>query len=134
MSRDDAEGLLLLEEEGHSDLISFQPTDSDIPSFLEDCNRVRWWNLPHVPEVATELTQEVKGRRRQESPFSAPYLETTDISASCRPSCPGASTRCGHTCRTLTTYRCWCLSSLTAPLTVSAAAPPPGPWQGWAPL
>jgi hypothetical protein len=40
VSRDDAEGLLLLEEEGHSDLISFQPTDSDIPSFLEDCNRV----------------------------------------------------------------------------------------------
>lgn len=30
-----------MEEEGHSDLISFQPTDSDIPSFLEDCNRVR---------------------------------------------------------------------------------------------
>lgn len=28
-------------EEGHSDLISFQPTDSDLPSFLEDCNRVR---------------------------------------------------------------------------------------------
>lgn len=39
VSRDDAEGLLL-EEEGHSDLISFQPTDSDLPSFLEDCNRV----------------------------------------------------------------------------------------------
>ena len=29
-----------MEEEGHSDLISFQPTDSDLPSFLEDCNRV----------------------------------------------------------------------------------------------
>lgn len=41
MSRDDAEGLLLLEEEGHSDLISFQPTDSDLPSFLEDCNRAK---------------------------------------------------------------------------------------------
>uniref|UniRef100_A0A8B9SUP3 Transmembrane protein 94 n=1 Tax=Anas platyrhynchos TaxID=8839 RepID=A0A8B9SUP3_ANAPL len=41
VSRDDVEGLLLMEEEGHSDLISFQPTDSDIPSFLEDCNRVR---------------------------------------------------------------------------------------------
>lgn len=40
VSRDDAEGLLLMEEEGHSDLISFQPTDSDLPSFLEDCNRV----------------------------------------------------------------------------------------------
>nr|XP_013002442.1 transmembrane protein 94 isoform X9 [Cavia porcellus] len=40
-SRDDAEGLLLMEEEGHSDLISFQPTDSDIPSFLEDCNRAK---------------------------------------------------------------------------------------------
>lgn len=52
MSRDDAEGLLLLEEEGHSDLVSFQPTDSDIPSFLEDCNRVRLRNLPSAPEVA----------------------------------------------------------------------------------
>lgn len=41
VSRDDPEGLLLLEEEGHSDLISFQPTDSDIPSFLEDCNRAK---------------------------------------------------------------------------------------------
>uniref|UniRef100_W5N072 Transmembrane protein 94 n=1 Tax=Lepisosteus oculatus TaxID=7918 RepID=W5N072_LEPOC len=40
-SRDEAEGPLLLEEEGHSDLISFQPTDSDIPSFLEDCNRAK---------------------------------------------------------------------------------------------
>lgn len=47
MSRDDAEGLLLLEEEGHSDLISFQPTDSDIPSFLEDCNRV-WWDISYT--------------------------------------------------------------------------------------
>ncbi|XP_053231853.1 transmembrane protein 94 isoform X1 [Podarcis raffonei] len=41
VSREDAEGLLLMEEEGHSDLISFQPTDSDIPSFLEDCNRAK---------------------------------------------------------------------------------------------
>eukprot|EP00074_Homo_sapiens_P101236 XP_016880939.1 transmembrane protein 94 isoform X18 [Homo sapiens] len=41
VSRDDAEGLLLMEEEGHSDLISFQPTDSDIPSFLEDSNRAK---------------------------------------------------------------------------------------------
>ncbi|XP_038597863.1 transmembrane protein 94 isoform X1 [Tachyglossus aculeatus] len=41
VSRDDAEGLLLAEEEGHSDLVSFQPTDSDIPSFLEDCNRAK---------------------------------------------------------------------------------------------
>lgn len=41
VSREDTEGLLLMEEEGHPDLISFQPTDSDIPSFLEDCNRVR---------------------------------------------------------------------------------------------
>ncbi|KAF4012895.1 hypothetical protein G4228_003590 [Cervus hanglu yarkandensis] len=40
-SRDDVEGLLLMEEEGHSDLISFQPTDSDLPSFLEDCNRAK---------------------------------------------------------------------------------------------
>lgn len=48
VSRDDAEGLLLIEEEGHSDLISFQPTDSDLPSFLEDCNRVRWTGLPYL--------------------------------------------------------------------------------------
>lgn len=41
MSRDDPEGLLLMEEEAHSDLISFQPTDSDLPSFLEDCNRAK---------------------------------------------------------------------------------------------
>lgn len=41
VSRDDVEGLLLMEEEGHLDLISFQPTDSDIPSFLEDCNRAK---------------------------------------------------------------------------------------------
>lgn len=40
-SRDEAEGLLLPEEEGHSDLTSFQPTDSDVPSFLEDCNRAK---------------------------------------------------------------------------------------------
>lgn len=37
-SRDDAEGPLLPEDQ--SDLASFQPTDSDVPSFLEDCNRV----------------------------------------------------------------------------------------------
>ena len=42
-SRDEAEGPLLQEEEAHSDLASFQPTDSDVPSFLEDCNRV---NIP----------------------------------------------------------------------------------------
>ncbi|XP_076007967.1 transmembrane protein 94 isoform X2 [Genypterus blacodes] len=40
-SRDEAEGPLLLEEEIHSDLASFQPTDSDVPSFLEDCNRAK---------------------------------------------------------------------------------------------
>ncbi|XP_064423623.1 transmembrane protein 94 isoform X2 [Latimeria chalumnae] len=40
-SRDDVEGQLLMEEEGHSDLISFQPTDSDVPSFLEDSNRAK---------------------------------------------------------------------------------------------
>ncbi|KAM3591994.1 uncharacterized protein V6R79_011033 [Siganus canaliculatus] len=40
-SRDDAEGPLLPEEEAHSDLVSFQPTDSDVPSFLEDCNRAK---------------------------------------------------------------------------------------------
>ncbi|XP_017292535.1 transmembrane protein 94 isoform X1 [Kryptolebias marmoratus] len=40
-SRDEAEGPLLQEEEAHSDLASFQPTDSDVPSFLEDCNRAK---------------------------------------------------------------------------------------------
>uniref|UniRef100_A0A4W3GK90 Transmembrane protein 94 n=1 Tax=Callorhinchus milii TaxID=7868 RepID=A0A4W3GK90_CALMI len=40
-SKDDPEGALLMEEERHSDLISFQPTDSDVPSFLEDCNRAK---------------------------------------------------------------------------------------------
>uniref|UniRef100_A0A1A7WVD5 KIAA0195 n=1 Tax=Iconisemion striatum TaxID=60296 RepID=A0A1A7WVD5_9TELE len=40
-SRDEAEGPLLQEEEGHSDMASFQPTDSDVPSFLEDCNRAK---------------------------------------------------------------------------------------------
>lgn len=44
-SRDEAEGPLLLEEEAHSDLASFQPTDSDVPSFLEDCNRVKMYLL-----------------------------------------------------------------------------------------
>uniref|UniRef100_A0A8B9R8K7 Cation-transporting P-type ATPase C-terminal domain-containing protein n=1 Tax=Astyanax mexicanus TaxID=7994 RepID=A0A8B9R8K7_ASTMX len=39
-SRDDAEGPLL-PEDGQSDLASFQPTDSDVPSFLEDCNRAK---------------------------------------------------------------------------------------------
>ncbi|XP_041075800.1 transmembrane protein 94 isoform X2 [Polyodon spathula] len=34
-------GPLLQEEEGLSELISFQPTDSDVPSFLEDCNRAK---------------------------------------------------------------------------------------------
>ncbi|KAM8947320.1 transmembrane protein 94 [Pelodytes ibericus] len=40
-SREDAEGLLLMEDEGHSDMISFQPTDSDVPSFFEDSNRAK---------------------------------------------------------------------------------------------
>ncbi|KAK2821061.1 hypothetical protein Q5P01_024020 [Channa striata] len=40
-SRDEAEGPLLPEEEVHSDRTSFQPTDSDVPSFLEDCNRAK---------------------------------------------------------------------------------------------
>lgn len=40
-SRDEAEGPLLPEEEAHSDLASFQPTDSDGPSYLEDCNRAK---------------------------------------------------------------------------------------------
>lgn len=39
-SRDEAEGPLLPEEDAPSDLASFQPPDSDLPSFLEDCNRV----------------------------------------------------------------------------------------------
>ncbi|KAM6899036.1 transmembrane protein 94 isoform 2-T2 [Lycodopsis pacificus] len=38
-SRDEAEGPLLPEEE--ADLACFQPTDSDVPSFLEDCNRAK---------------------------------------------------------------------------------------------
>ncbi|KAM4662944.1 transmembrane protein 94 isoform 2-T3 [Discoglossus pictus] len=40
-SREDAEGLLLMDEEGHSDMISFHPADSDVPSFLEDSNRAK---------------------------------------------------------------------------------------------
>ncbi|XP_057681436.1 transmembrane protein 94 isoform X2 [Corythoichthys intestinalis] len=40
-SRDEAEGPLLPEEEVHLDMASFQPTDSDVPSFLEDCNRAK---------------------------------------------------------------------------------------------
>ncbi|XP_047465061.1 transmembrane protein 94 isoform X2 [Mugil cephalus] len=40
-SRDEAEGPLLPEEEAHSDMVSFQPTDSDVPSYLEDCNRAK---------------------------------------------------------------------------------------------
>ncbi|KAM5127497.1 transmembrane protein 94-like, partial [Mantella aurantiaca] len=40
-SREDAEGLLLMDDEGPSDMISFQPTDSDVPSFLEDSNRAK---------------------------------------------------------------------------------------------
>uniref|UniRef100_A0A8C2CIB7 Transmembrane protein 94 n=1 Tax=Cyprinus carpio TaxID=7962 RepID=A0A8C2CIB7_CYPCA len=38
-SRDDVEGPLLPEDQ--SDLASFQPTDTDVPSFLEDCNRAK---------------------------------------------------------------------------------------------
>ena len=45
-SCDEAEGPLLQEEEIHSDLASFQPADSDVPSFLEDCNRVSLG--PHI--------------------------------------------------------------------------------------
>ncbi|XP_075702067.1 transmembrane protein 94 isoform X2 [Rhinoderma darwinii] len=40
-SREDTEGLLLMDDEGHSDMISFQPTDSDVPSFFEDSNRAK---------------------------------------------------------------------------------------------
>lgn len=39
-SRDEAEGPLLPEDDAPSDMASFQPPDSDLPSFLEDCNRV----------------------------------------------------------------------------------------------
>lgn len=49
-------------EEGHSDLISFQPTDSDLPSFLEDCNRVRQQGLhPRPLEVAHGRERRVPG-------------------------------------------------------------------------
>lgn len=62
VSRDDAEGLLMMEEEGHSDLISFQPTDSDLPSFLEDCNRVRQQGpRPSPLEVAQGWSKAEKG-------------------------------------------------------------------------
>eukprot|EP00079_Xenopus_tropicalis_P039646 XP_017953417.1 PREDICTED: transmembrane protein 94 [Xenopus tropicalis] len=71
-SRDDAEGLLLMEDEGHSDMISFQPTDSDVPSFLEDSNRAKLprgihqvrphlQNIDNVPLLVplfTDCTQE----------------------------------------------------------------------------
>ncbi|XP_018417051.1 PREDICTED: transmembrane protein 94 isoform X1 [Nanorana parkeri] len=40
-SREDAEVLLLMDDEGPSDMISFHPTDSDVPSFLEDSNRAK---------------------------------------------------------------------------------------------
>ncbi|KAI5623418.1 transmembrane protein 94 isoform X1, partial [Silurus asotus] len=40
-SRDDAEGPLLAEDEGQSDLASFQATESDVPSFLADGNRAK---------------------------------------------------------------------------------------------
>ncbi|XP_077595653.1 transmembrane protein 94 [Stigmatopora nigra] len=40
-SRDEAEGPLLPEEVVRLDMSSFQPTDSDVPSFLEDCNRAK---------------------------------------------------------------------------------------------
>ncbi|XP_075889792.1 transmembrane protein 94 isoform X4 [Nelusetta ayraudi] len=40
-SRDEAEGPLLPEEDAPSDMASFQPPDSDLPSFLEDCNRAK---------------------------------------------------------------------------------------------
>lgn len=57
-----------MEEEGHSDLISFQPTDSDLPSFLEDCNRVRWQGLRPMPrEVVRGWSRAEKGRLRDPS-------------------------------------------------------------------
>lgn len=121
MSREDAEGLLLMEEEGHSDLISFQPTDSDIPSFLEDCNRVQWQFLS---AALLEWAPAESGERREGGGVAdivAGPKAKGCISALARPSCPGASTRCGLTCRTSTTCLCWCPSSLTVPLRVSPA-------------
>lgn len=101
-----------MEEEGHSDLISFQPTDSDLPSFLEDCNRVLLcpWSLG-VGNGAGPGQGSQRGRWGPEA---------MRISAPCRPSCPGASTRYGPTCRTSTTCPCWCPSSPTVPPRVSA--------------
>ncbi len=59
-SRDEAEGPLLPEEEAHSDLASFQPTDSDVPSFLEDCNRVTLSVLmPLKPLLSSHTEEEV---------------------------------------------------------------------------
>lgn len=49
---------MLPEEEAHSDLASFQPTDSDVPSFLEDCNRV---TIPFLKPVKLLLTSPYSG-------------------------------------------------------------------------
>lgn len=129
VSRDDAEGLLL-EEEGHSDLISFQPTDSDLPSFLEDCNRVGRRACALHPRRG-HAAGPGKGGRAGGSSLGP---QASGVSASRRPSCPGASTRCGPTCSTSTTCPCWCPSSPTAPPRVSAGPPrlgcPVGPRGG----
>lgn len=69
-SRDEAEGPLLPEEEAHSDMASFQPTDSDVPSFLEDCNRVT------VPFILAII-----------SPLKSPYSIKSLIFIECRTFC-----------------------------------------------
>lgn len=71
VSRDDVEGLLLMEEEGHSDLISFQPTDSDIPSFLEDCNRVRSPFLTHFVLLSSQQCNSIS----EGIPFSRKLID-----------------------------------------------------------
>lgn len=69
-SRDEAEGPLLPEEEAHSDMASFQPTDSDVPSFLEDCNRV---TVPFILAIS--------------SPLKSPYTIQSLIFIGCRTFC-----------------------------------------------
>lgn len=70
-SRDEAEGPLLPEEEAHSDMASFQPTDSDVPSFLEDCNRVTkpffffiWFKAADQLLVSPQITSSIIHVRR----------------------------------------------------------------------
>ncbi|KAL7989456.1 hypothetical protein Chor_012122 [Crotalus horridus] len=55
-SREDAEGILLMEEEGHSDLISFQPTDSDIPSQTSTGNPPAMCEMIKIMQEYGEVT------------------------------------------------------------------------------